>query len=224
MPLPLEGTVVALLAADGVEQMELDAPILAARQAGADTRLVSASAGAIRAFQDGERTEDLTVEETASATRASDYGALVIPGGAASIDALRTSGAVLHLVRDFVMLGRPIAAIGDGPALLVAADAVRGRTLTSSPDVRDAIVRAGGSWRDAPAVLDQRLLTGRGVSDIRSFCAKLVDLLIATTQNEIVDEASEQSFPASDAPAWGPSAIGGAARREGQRRDRRDDE
>jgi protease I len=204
----LEGAVVAFLAADGVEQMELDASVLAVRHAGGDARIVSTESHAIRAFHDGERTEDLPVDRAAAAMRATDCAALVIPGGAGSIDTLRASSAVLQLVRDVALLDRPIAAIGEGLALLVAADLVRGRTVTSAPALRAAIREAGGSWVDAPVQVDQRLITSRGADDVRLFCAKLVDVLIAATQSAMIDEASEESFPASDAPAWGPSAIG----------------
>jgi protease I len=210
--------VVAFLAADGVEQMELDAPMLAVRHAGGETRIVSTAAHEIHAFHDGESTEELPVDSRAEAARAVDYAALVIPGGPGSVDRLRASAPVLQFVRDFTLLDRPIAAIGDGLALLVAAGVVRGRTLTSSHALRAAIREAGGSWVDVPVQVDQHLVTSRGSDDLRVFCGRLVDALITTAQGALIDEASEQSFPASDAPAWGPSAIG-ASRGKGGRRE-----
>jgi len=207
MPSQLKGRKVAFLATDGVEQVELTAPWNALKQAGAEVKLVSEKLGEIQSMNHDQKGERFPVDLEVSKVSARDFDALVLPGGVANPDKLRTNKDAVNFVREFMQADMPVAAICHGPWLLVEADAVRGRTITSWPSLETDIKNAGGAWVDKQVELDQKLLTSRKPEDLPAFCAQLVDLLADAIDERRLDKMVEQSFPASD-PLPGPIALG----------------
>lgn len=206
MPNQLKGRKVAFLATDGVEQVELTAPWNALKQAGADVVLVSEKPGEIQAVNHDTRGDRFPVDIEVAKVTARDFDALVLPGGVANPDKLRTNDEAVRFVREFMELDKPVAAICHGPWLLVEADAVRGRTITSWPSLETDVRNAGGAWVDKQVQLDQKLLTSRKPDDLPAFCAKLVELLSTAIDERRLDKMVEQTFPASD-PLPGPIAL-----------------
>jgi protease I len=207
MPNQLKGRKVAFLATDGVEQVELTAPWNALKQAGAEAILVSDKTGEIQAMNHDEKGQTFRVEASVSGASARDFDALVLPGGVANPDKLRTNKDAVRLVREFMEADKPVAAICHAPWLLVEADVVRGRTITSWPSLETDVKNAGGAWVDKQVQLDQKLLTSRKPDDLPAFCAQLVSLLANAIDERRLDKMVEQSFPASD-PLPGPISIG----------------
>jgi protease I len=207
MPAQLTGRKVAFLATDGVEQVELTAPWNALKAAGADVLLLSDKTGEIQGMNHDEKGQKFPVDREVSKAEAREFDALVLPGGVANPDKLRTNKDAVRFVREFMEADKPVAAVCHGPWLLVEADAVRGRTLTSWPSLETDIENAGGAWVDKQVQLDQKLLTSRKPDDLPAFCAQLVGLLSNAIDERRLDKMVEQSFPASD-PLPGPIALG----------------
>jgi protease I len=171
----LKGKKVAIIAADMVERVELVEPRKALEDAGAETTLVSLKSGEITTFNHFDPAEKETVDVTAEEVDASDYDALMIPGGVGNPDQLRGDENVVQFVRDFFAQGKPVAAICHAPWVLVEAGAVRGVKLTSWPTLQTDIRNAGGNWVDQEVVVDGGLVTSRKPDDIPAFCAKMIE-------------------------------------------------
>ncbi|MGN2639060.1 type 1 glutamine amidotransferase domain-containing protein [Nocardia takedensis] len=178
MSTELQGRRVAILAADGVEEVEFVQPRDAVVDAGGRTELLSIGAGKIQAMNhDVEAAGEYAVDRVVGEASIADYDALVLPGGTTNPDKLRQDAAAVGFVRDFVESGKPVAVICHGPWTLVEADVVRGRTLTSYPSVRTDIRNAGGTVVDREVVRDGTLISSRNPDDLPAFCAALVEVL-----------------------------------------------
>lgn len=172
----LRGRRVAILATDGVEQVELTEPRKAVEDAGATTELLSLEAGKIQAMNgDVNEADTFPVDRAVSEASVDDYDALLLPGGTLNPDKLRQDQAAVGFVRDFVGSGKPVGAICHGPWTLVEADVVRGRTITSYPSLRTDLRNAGANVVDQEVVTDQGLVSSRNPRDLPAFCAKIVE-------------------------------------------------
>lgn len=176
----LDGKKVAFLVApEGVEQVELTKPWEAVKEAGGTPELVSTEVGKVQAFNHLDKADTFDAEKSADDADAGDYAGLVLPGGVANPDFLRTNSDAVSFVKGFFDAGKPVAVICHGPWTLVEADVLRGRTITSWPSMKTDIRNAGGNWVDEEVVVDERrgntLISSRKPDDLPAFCSKLVE-------------------------------------------------
>ncbi len=164
-----------LMANEGVEQVELTEPWKAVEEAGGRPVLVAPEAGKIQAFNHLDRADTFTVDETLSDADAAKFDGLVLPGGVANPDHLRTIPEAVDFVRGFFSAGKPVAAICHAPWMLVETGVVKGRTVTSWPSLKTDIRNAGGTWVDEEVHTENGLVTSRKPDDLPSFCKKMVE-------------------------------------------------
>jgi protease I len=171
----LQGKRVAIVAADMVERVELIEPRQALENAGAETELVSLKPGKIRSFDHFDPADEVPVDKAVEEADASDYDALLIPGGVGNPDQLRGDENMVAFVRSFFDQGKPVAAICHAPWVLVEAGVVRDRKVTSWPTLQTALRNAGAHWVDEQVVVDQGLVTSRKPDDIPAFNDKMIE-------------------------------------------------
>ena len=188
----LQGKRVAILAADGVERVELEQPREALDRAGARTEILSVGEGEIQARDnDLDPAGPFSVDGLVAEASVADYDALVLPGGTVNPDKLRVEQDAVAFVRDFVESGKPVAAICHGPWTLIEAGVVTGRTLTSFPSIRTDLRNAGADVVDQDVVVDKKLITIRSPDDLSAFCDAIVSQIAGTSvQEETQEEVS----------------------------------
>ena len=176
----LKGKKIAIIATDGFEQAELDEPKKYLEGEGAETHVISLKRGTIKGW-DGPNKDwgnQVDVDKVITDVKPADYDALVLPGGQMNPDILRLNQDVVAFVRQFVGAGKVVAAICHGPWLLVEADAVRGKRVTSWPSLRTDLQNAGAHWEDSEVVCDHGLITSRKPEDIPAFNKKIVEEML----------------------------------------------
>lgn len=166
---------VLIVATDGFEQSELTGPRDALNQAGIETVIASPESGEIRGWQHTDWGDSVKVDAALDSVSADGFDALVLPGGQMNPDMLRTKPEAVQLVRDFLDAGKPVAAICHGPWLLVEADVVRGRTVTSWPSIRTDLRNAGAEVVDQEVAVDGLLITSRKPDDIPAFSRAVIE-------------------------------------------------
>ena len=164
-----------LMANEGVEQVELTEPLRAVREAGAEVELLAPEAGEIQAFNHLDKGETFEADRAVGDADASEFDGLVLPGGVANPDQLRTKEEALEFVRGFFAAGKPVGVICHGPWTLINAGVAEGRTLTSWPSLQTDLRNAGAEWVDEEVHVDQGLVTSRKPDDLEAFNAKIVE-------------------------------------------------
>lgn len=172
----LQGKKIAFLTAnEGVEQVELTEPLRAVREAGAEAELLAPEAGEVQAFNHLDKGDTFEADRAVGDADAGEYDGLVLPGGVANPDQLRTDDGALEFVRAFFAAGKPVGAICHAPWTLIDAGVVTGRTLTSWPSLQTDLKNAGAEWVDEEVHVDQGFVTSRKPDDLEAFNAKIVE-------------------------------------------------
>jgi deglycase len=172
----LSGKKIAFLVAqEGIEEVELTEPWKAVEQAGGEPVLIAPESGEVQAFEHLDKSKTYPVDKTLEDADPADYDGVVLPGGVANPDQLRTEPRAIEFLQKLFAEGKPVGVICHGPWTLVEADLVRNRTITSWPSLQTDIRNAGGNWVDREVVVDEGLVSSRNPDDLPAFCAKIVE-------------------------------------------------
>ena len=171
----LKGKKFAILATDGVEQIEFTEPKRQLEKQGAEVHTVSIKEGKIKGWDHDHWDQEFPVDKKVTEVKADDYNGLVLPGGQMNPDYLRMNQDAVKFVRSFFEQGKPVAAICHGPWTMIEADVVRDRTLTSYPSIKTDLKNAGANWVDQEVVVDSGLVTSRKPDDLPAFCKMMIE-------------------------------------------------
>lgn len=166
---------IAILATHGFEESELKSPKDAMEKEGFQVDIISPENGKIKGWANGNWSNSYDVDRNLNEVNADDYNALVLPGGVINPDQLRSNEDALIFVRDFFKMKKPVAAICHAPQLLISAEVVKGRTLTSFHSIKDDLINAGANWVDKEVVVDEGFVTSRNPQDLPAFNSKLIE-------------------------------------------------
>jgi protease I len=180
----LEGCRVAIIATDLFEEAELIEPRKALEEAGAKTTVIAPKSGEIQAMRHDTKTQKVKVDMTLDSAKPGDFDAVLLPGGAMNADKLRIESKAQEFVRDFDRAGKPIAVICHGPWLLISADLVSGRHMTSYKTIQDDLRNAGANWVDEASVRDRNWVSSRQPSDIPQFNREMIQLFAEALQKD----------------------------------------
>jgi protease I len=173
----LSGKKIAMIATDGVEQVELTGPRDALKGEGATVTVIAPKSGQIQGMNHDEKGDKIQVDATLDSVRPDQFDALILPGGVANPDKLRVNKDAMAFIKAFTQSGKPVAAICHGPWTLIEADAVRGKTLTSWPSLQTDLRNAGATWEDKDVVRDGLLVTSRKPDDIPAFNREIIGMI-----------------------------------------------
>lgn len=171
----LKGKKIAILVADGFEQVELTGPKEALEAAGAEIEIVSPAGEEVQGWNHDDKADRFPVDMPLNLARSDDYDALVLPGGVRNPDQLRMSTRAVEFVDGFFATGKPVAAICHAPWLLIETEVIKGRNITSWPSLKSDLMNAGARWVDREVVVDQGLITSRKPQDIPAFNKKMIE-------------------------------------------------
>jgi protease I len=178
----LTGKKIAILATDGFEQVELTTPRDKLKAEGAEVTIVSPKSGKIQGMNHDQKGDQVSVDKTLDSVKPDQFDALILPGGVANPDYLRVNKDAVAFVKSFLTSGKPVSAVCHGPWMLVEADGVRGKTVTSWPSLQTDLRNAGATWVDEQVVRDGMLVTSRKPDDLDAFCRETADMIANPAQ------------------------------------------